>query len=77
MIKKDPTATLTAKMKHQSRHRKNQDKQVRNLLKKFRNGESLTPPKNTKPKDQVSSSNLSDTIQRQLRELRLILKEIQ
>ena len=76
MDKKDATATLTAKMNHQSRHKAKQDKQVRTLLMKFRNGERLTEPKNTKSKDQGLKTDTTATIKQQLRELRLILKGI-
>lgn len=72
---KDATATMKAKMKHQTKHRKNQDKQVRDLLIKFRKGDSLTETKKTKPKEGLKTG-ISGTIQQQLRELRLILKEI-
>jgi len=73
---RDATATMKAKMKHQTRHRKNQQKQVRSLLMKFRNNEPLTEPKKTKPKDQGLKTDTSATIQQQLKELRLILKGI-
>lgn len=75
-MKSDATATLMAKMKHQTRHRKNREKQVRSLLMKFRSGAPLTEPKNTKPKDQGLNTDINATIQQQLRELRLILKDI-
>ena len=71
---KNATATMNAKLKHQTRHRKNQEKQVRSLLMKFRNGEPLTESK--PKKDQGLKTDINATIQQQLRELRLILKDI-
>ena len=71
---KNATATMNAKLKHQSRHKAEQDKQVRTLLMKFRNGEPLTEVK--PKKDQRLKTDTSATIQQQLKELRLILKGI-
>jgi hypothetical protein len=71
---RDATATMKAKMKHQTRHKAIQDKQVRTLLMKFRNGEPLTEVK--PKKDRGLKTDINATIQQQLKELRLILKDI-